>query len=76
MCIKKLILRFSYACLTTLTCLGLHGQENNKQFSTSYLDIANDLFDAEALMQRVKFLSLDSLEGRKTGERGNLIARN
>ena len=73
---KKLILRCSYVFVITLTSAALHGQENNKQSSTSNLDIENDLFDAKALMQRVKFLSLDSLEGRKTGERGNLIARN
>jgi len=33
------------------------------------------LFDSEALLERVRFLSLDSLEGRKTGEKGGLIAR-
>jgi Zn-dependent M28 family amino/carboxypeptidase len=32
-------------------------------------------FDTEALLERVKFLSLDSLEGRRTGEKGGLIAR-
>ena len=73
---KKLILRCSYVFVITLTSAALHGQENNKQSSTSNLNIEDDLFDVNALMQRVKFLSLDSLEGRKTGERGNLIARN
>jgi Zn-dependent M28 family amino/carboxypeptidase len=33
------------------------------------------LFDSDALLERVKFLSLDSLEGRRTGEKGGLIAR-
>ena len=54
---KKLILRCSYVFVITLTSAALHGQENNKQSSTSNLDIENDLFDAKALMQRVKFLS-------------------
>ena len=76
MCLKKFILRYSHVFLITLTCAVLHGQGNNRQSSNSNLNIKNDLFDANALMQRVKFLSLDSLEGRKTGEYGNLIARN
>lgn len=39
------------------------------------IDELFDTFNKSALLERVKFLSLDSLEGRRTGEKGGLIAR-
>lgn len=57
----------------TLSCKGQ--SESTTEQTTEYSEVETQLFDAEALLERVKFLSLDSLEGRRTGEKGGLIAR-
>lgn len=61
-----------FVLLLTFSCKG-QSQETIKQESTA--EVKTQLFDSDALLERVKFLSLDSLEGRKTGEKGGLIAR-
>lgn len=49
-------------------------QETIEQ-TVEHSKVKTQLFDSNALLERVKFLSLDSLEGRRTGEKGGLIAR-
>lgn len=53
------------------------GQSENtiQENSTVQTEFKTHQFDTIALLERVKFLSLDSLEGRRTGEKGGLLAR-
>ena len=69
--IKYLSLYFVLAL--TLSCKGQTENTIEQTVDKSQVDVI--LFDANALLERVKFLSLDSLEGRRTGEKGGLIAR-
>ena len=57
------------------SCKGQSKNTSSEQTSDQ-VDAKTQLFNADALLERVKFLSLDSLEGRRTGEKGGLIARN
>jgi len=68
--VKQIIKYYTYFYFLTYPFLVIQGQQENNN-----LNIQASLFDKTALLERVKFLALDSLEGRKTGERGNLIAR-
>jgi len=61
-----------FVLLLTFSCKEQPQETIEKQ---SIAEIETQLFDSDALLERVKFLSLDSLEGRKTGEKGGLIAR-
>ena len=58
--------------LLTLSC---KGQTQEIIIQEPEVEVKSQLFNADALLERVKFLSLDSLEGRRTGEKGGLIAR-
>ena len=58
--------------LLTLSC---KGQTQEIIIQEPAVEVKSQLFNADALLERVKFLSLDSLEGRRTGEKGGLIAR-
>jgi len=68
---KYLSLYFVFALM--FSCNG-QTQKTTEQ-ETEQSQPETQLFDSEALLERVRFLSLDSLEGRKTGEKGGLIAR-
>ncbi len=61
--------------LITLLAFSCKGQPNQTTKETETLEKTVQLFDSNALLERVRFLSLDSLEGRKTGSKGGLIAR-
>mgnify|MGYP001826316785 CR=1 FL=1 len=63
-----------YFVLTLMFSYNGQAQKTAEQ-KTKQSQSETQLFDSEALLERVKFLSLDSLEGRKTGEKGGLIAR-
>lgn len=69
--IKYLSLYFVLAL--TLSCKGQTKKTTAQTVTKSQIQVP--LFDSDALLERVKFLSLDSLEGRRTGEKGGLIAR-
>jgi Zn-dependent M28 family amino/carboxypeptidase len=69
--IKYLSLYFLLAL--TLSCQGQTKKTTAQPVEKSQVKVP--LFDSDALLERVKFLSLDSLEGRRTGEKGGLIAR-
>ena len=62
-----------FVLLLTFSCKGQ--TETTTEQTLEQVEVNTPLFDAEALLERVKFLSLDSLEGRRTGEKGGLIAR-
>ena len=70
---KTKYLSLCFVLLLTFSCKG-QSEEITKQ-TTGQSEIEVQLFNTDALLERVKFLSLDSLEGRKTGEKGGLIAR-
>lgn len=59
----------------TFSCKGQTSETAQEVETTETIEKTADLFDADALLERVRFLSLDSLEGRQTGTKGNLIAR-
>lgn len=65
---------YSLALLALLT-FSCKGQSSDTAQETDVVEKTVELFDSNALLERVKFLSLDSLEGRKTGTKGGLIAR-
>jgi len=67
-------LSFYVVLLLALSCKEQTEKNTTEQVS-GQIEVKTQLFDAEALLERVKFLSLDSLEGRRTGENGGLIAR-
>jgi Zn-dependent M28 family amino/carboxypeptidase len=62
-----------FVLLQTFSCKGQ--TETTTEQSLQEVEVKSQLFDADALLERVRFLSLDSLEGRRTGEKGGLIAR-
>lgn len=62
-----------FVLLQTFSCKGQ--TENTTEQSLQEVEVKSKLFDADALLERVRFLSLDSLKGRRTGEKGGLIAR-
>ena len=62
-----------FVLLQTFSCKGQ--TETSTEQSLQQVEVKSQLFDADALLDRVRFLSLDSLEGRRTGEKGGLIAR-
>lgn len=62
-----------FVLLQTFSCKGQ--TETSTEQSLQQVEVKSQLFDADALLERVRFLSLDSLEGRRTGEKGGLIAR-
>jgi len=62
-----------FVLLMMLSCKE-QSQETIEQ-TVEHSKVKTQLFDSNALLERVKFLSLDSLEGRRTGEKGGLIAR-
>lgn len=62
-----------FVLLQTFSCKGQ--TETTTEQSLQEVEVKSKLFDADALLERVRFLSLDSLEGRRTGEKGGLIAR-
>lgn len=62
-----------FVLLQTFSCKGQ--TETTTEQSLQEVEVKSQLFDADALLDRVRFLSLDSLEGRRTGEKGGLIAR-
>jgi len=62
-----------FVLLQTFSCKGQ--TETITGQSLQEVEVKSQLFDADALLDRVRFLSLDSLEGRRTGEKGGLIAR-
>lgn len=62
-----------FVLLQTFSCKGQ--TETTTEQSLQQVEVKSQLFDADALLERVRFLSLDSLEGRRTGEKGGLIAR-
>ncbi|WP_347923751.1 M28 family peptidase [Pontimicrobium sp. SW4] len=68
---------YSLALITlfTFSCKGQTNNTTQEVETTETIKKSIDLFDADALLERVKYLSLDSLEGRKTGTKGGLIAR-
>lgn len=70
---KTKYLSLYFALLMTLSCKGQ--SENTTENITEQTKVEAQLFNADELLERVKFLSLDSLEGRRTGEKGGLIAR-
>lgn len=61
--------------LLTFSCKGQTSETTQEVEVTETIEKTADLFDADALLERVRYLSLDSLEGRQTGTKGNLIAR-
>ncbi|TJY38030.1 M28 family peptidase [Pontimicrobium aquaticum] len=61
--------------ILTLSCKGQTSETTQEVETTETIEKTVTLFDTEALLERVKFLSLDSLEGRQTGTKGGLIAR-
>jgi len=61
--------------LLTFSCKGQTSETTQEVEATKTIETTAELFDADAMLERVKFLSLDSLEGRQTGTKGNLIAR-
>ena len=61
--------------LLTFSCKGQTSEATQEVEVTETIEKTADLFDADALLERVRYLSLDSLEGRQTGTKGNLIAR-
>jgi len=61
--------------LLTLSCKGQTNETTQEVEVTETIEKTVELFDADALLERVRYLSLDSLEGRQTGTKGNLIAR-
>lgn len=62
-----------FVLLQTFSCKGQ--TETSTEQSLQEVEVKSKLFDADALLERVRFLSLDSLKGRRTGEKGGLIAR-
>jgi len=70
-------MRLKLYCLVLITLLAFSckGHPNQTTKETETLEKTVQLFDSNALLERVRFLSLDSLEGRKTGSKGGLIAR-
>ncbi|MCB0462372.1 MAG: M28 family peptidase [Flavobacteriaceae bacterium] len=62
-----------FVLLLMFSCKGQ--TETTTEQTLEQVEVKTQLFDADALLERVKFLSLDSLEGRRTGEKGGLIAR-
>jgi Zn-dependent M28 family amino/carboxypeptidase len=62
-----------FVLLQTFSCKGQ--TETTTGQSLQEVEVKSQLFDADALLERVRFLSIDSLEGRRTGEKGGLIAR-
>ena len=69
---KTKYLSLYFVLLLTLSCKGQSSEIIEQEATTK---VETQLFDANALLERVKFLSLDSLQGRRTGEKGGLIAR-
>jgi len=68
--------KYLYLCFVLLLTFSCKGQtETTTEQTLEQVEVNTSLFDADALLERVKFLSLDSLEGRRTGEKGGLIAR-
>ncbi|MCR9183297.1 MAG: M28 family peptidase [Flavobacteriaceae bacterium] len=57
------------------TSLPLNLIDTNPKTPFNYFD-ATSTISAQSLLEHLAFLSSDELEGRKTGEPGNLIARN
>ena len=62
-----------FVLLQTFSCKGQ--TETSTEQSLQEVEVKSKLFDADALLERVRFLSLDSLKGRRTAEKGGLIAR-
>lgn len=58
--------------LFTLSC---KDQSKDTAQETTTIEKPKELFNAEALLERVEYLASDSLEGRQTGSKGGLIAR-
>ncbi|MEZ4797146.1 MAG: M28 family peptidase [Flavobacteriaceae bacterium] len=73
-------MKTKYLCLYFVLFLifSCKGQTENSTIedTSEQVEVKTQLFNPDALLERVKFLSLDSLEGRRTGEKGGLIARN
>lgn len=61
--------------LFSFSCKGQTRDTTQDVKALETIERSDDLFDSNALLERVKYLSLDSLEGRQTGTKGNLIAR-
>ena len=61
--------------LFTFSCKGQTSEASLEVDASETIEKTINLFDADALLERVKYLSLDSLEGRQTGTKGGLIAR-
>jgi Zn-dependent M28 family amino/carboxypeptidase len=70
---KTKYLSLYFVLLLIFSCKGQ--TETTTEQTLEQVEVNTPLFDAEALLERVKFLALDSLEGRRTGEKGGLIAR-
>lgn len=70
----------SYKIFLATVCLSLAFNVNYSQSSVSSYNINNpvskQLFNEDALLQHIKILSSDTFEGRRTGTRGALKARN
>ena len=71
---KAKYLSLYFVLLMIFSCKG-QSEDNSIEKTTEQVEVKTQLFDANALLERVRFLSLDSLEGRRTGEKGGLIAR-
>jgi Zn-dependent M28 family amino/carboxypeptidase len=71
---KTKYLSLFFGLFLICSCKG-QSEKNVTEQAAVQVEVNTPLFDKDALLERVKFLSLDSLEGRKTGEKGGLIAR-
>lgn len=71
---KTKYLSLYFVLLLIFSCKGQ--SEKTTEQTTLQTEVEVQLFDSDALLERVKFLSLDSLEGRRTGEKGGIMARN
>ena len=72
---KLKIYYLALIALLTFSCKGQTSETTQEVEATDTIEKKAELFDADALLERVRYLSLDSLEGRQTGTKGNLIAR-
>jgi len=72
---KFKIYSLALIALLAFSCKGQTSDTTQEVEANKTIEKTADLFDADALLERVRYLSLDSLEGRQTGTKGNLIAR-
>jgi len=65
-----------YVLLFSILLLSCNAQKKNKRLKTQSILVEQNWFDGKALLERVKILSSDDYEGRRTDTKGALKAKN